>query len=247
MRIAEYVFYGACAVSTLLPLVYCLSIKAFVPLRDLQWCTLNDGIPSIMFLSTIGWWLDLVIIIVCMLMVFWSVRTQELRVAQWSTEAAKGRDQKRVFVKGMLYIGTYFVVILPVLVALLPFEQNIDDYLAAALYPLQGALNVLIYSEAFNMCKGKMKERTATIAKSFKNRAPNQILPSWGIVDHQAHPSKPESTRDVAEDPNLTSKEDTVESSEDGSKDKENSNNNGNCGGGNDCIDEENPSNNITL
>ena len=58
--------------------------------------------------------LTFLIITTCTMMVFWSVRTQELRAAKLSSAAASGRDQKRVFVKCLLYIGAFVFVWIPV-------------------------------------------------------------------------------------------------------------------------------------
>ena len=84
--------------------------------NDVQVRGKHAGIYIIIFYLAIAS-LVLFIIIICMGMLFWSVRTKELRVARWSVANcgahSNGRDQKRVFVKSMLYIGAFLVVWIP--------------------------------------------------------------------------------------------------------------------------------------
>lgn len=91
-----------------------------------------------------------VTIVICLGIVFWSVRTQELRAARWSLTntgaASSGRAQKQVFVKSVLYIGTFLVIWIPVFISL-PTNHPNDHYVLTFFYPLQGLLNALIYSD----------------------------------------------------------------------------------------------------
>ena len=90
---------------------------------------------------------------------FWSVRTKELRAAKWSVTgtgaASNGRDQKRAFVKGMLYIGASLLIWIPSLlnVFLWKYWPIALHYIICFFFPLQGVLNVLIYSDLFNTFK----------------------------------------------------------------------------------------------
>jgi len=105
-------------------------------------------------------------IIVCMGMLFWSVRTQEQRVARWSTSAANGRHQKRVFIKSLLYVTAFMIVWLPNnLQQYVNFPRAFLHYIGPVFLPLQGILNVLIYSDFFNI----FKERTVSLQSSFRS------------------------------------------------------------------------------
>lgn len=107
--------------------------------------------------------LVLLTIIACMTMLFWSVRTQELRAARWSEAAAGGRDQKRVFMKSMLYIGAFLVVWGPPVISIaIDFWGEGEQYVIVIFAPIQGILNVLIYSDLIK----RIKEGTASIARS---------------------------------------------------------------------------------
>ena len=67
-----------------------------------------------------------------------------------SVAAACGRDQKKVFVKSMLYVGAFLVVWVPYILSLF-FYQSMNGmfhYVINFFFPLQGVLNVLIYSDA---------------------------------------------------------------------------------------------------
>jgi len=95
-------------------------------------------------------------------MLFWSVRTQELRAAQWSQAAANGRDQKRVFIKSALYIIAFLVTWAPAAIAYFINFGYAEQYLLVFTFPLQGFLNFLIYSNFLR----QVKEGTAYIART---------------------------------------------------------------------------------
>lgn len=90
----------------------------------------------------------LLVIIACMGMIFWTVRTQELRAARWSFTSSTGRYQKRVFVQGMMYLSAHLAVWIPYTVGLSLYDSNpvAVHYVGSFILPLQGVLNVLIYS-----------------------------------------------------------------------------------------------------
>lgn len=97
------------------------------------------------------------IIIVCMLMLFWTVRTQELRTAQWSARTRNARAmQKRVFIKSILYIGSYLVSIVPMAVFYIfnfpELKPGVENILQNVSAPLQGVLNALIYADIETTC-----------------------------------------------------------------------------------------------
>lgn len=100
----------------------------------------------------------LVTIIGCMATMIWPARTQERRVAKWSGGTAS--NQKRAFVKSMLYIGAFVIVWVPnILVIFIDFPRHVRYYIGPIFLPLQGVLNVLIYS---NFCR-VFKDRTSVV------------------------------------------------------------------------------------
>ena len=117
----------------------------------------------------------LLIIVVSMGMLFWTVRTQELRTAQWSAARA-GRHQKRVFVQGMLYVSAYLAVWIPYIVGLALYDSNpvAVHYVGSFVLPLQGVLNMLIYSNMFSL----FKEDAANVSRSIRNsvRSPSSSM-----------------------------------------------------------------------
>ena len=113
--------------------------------------------------------LVLLIIISCMAMLLWDVRTKELRAARWSVAgtgaASNARDQKRVFVRSMLYIGSFLPVLIPdVLTWARVFEahKEVYQYAASFLFPIQGVLNALIYAGVHD----RLQKAIVTIVKS---------------------------------------------------------------------------------
>ena len=109
----------------------------------------------------------LLIIIICMGILFWSVRTQELRAAKFSSAAAAGRDQKQVFIKSMVYIGAFLFVWVPtIIVILLDFgNPKAEDIVVGFFAPLQGVLNVFIYAKLGNVIKEKSRSIVSLISK----------------------------------------------------------------------------------
>merc|ERR1712224_103991 len=80
----------------------------------------------------------------------------------WSEVASRGRDQKRVFIKSMLFIGAFLVAWIPCIIG-----GALDLQIVLCIFaPLQGVLNVLIYSNLLNVFKEEAKERTASIRRS---------------------------------------------------------------------------------
>jgi len=108
----------------------------------------------------------LLISIICMGTLFWSVRTQELRAAKFSSAAAAGRDQKQVFIKSMVYIGVFLFVWVPtIIVTLGDFTNSTDSIVLSSFLPLQGVLNVLIYAKLGNVIKEKSRSIVSSISK----------------------------------------------------------------------------------
>ena len=119
----------------------------------------------------------LVIIVTCMGMLFWSVRTQELRTARWST-TPNGQYQKRVFARGMKYIGAFLVMYIPSIFAFFWFESNpsVAHYLLNFALPLQGVLNVLIYTNMFQLFKDGAASVSKSIRRSIRSSAIGRSL-----------------------------------------------------------------------
>jgi len=171
MRIAEKVLF---ALSTLLPVsysFYALFNGGFRPNPGFGWCApVNDGV--VLFTSLFSTAV-LVIVIVCLGMLFWAIRTQELRAARWSVTAASGRNQKQVFVKSMLYIFAFMFLFGPPF-AVNMFAPKFTYYVASFCYPIQGVLNALIYTDMFrNACKHQASS-IATSIRSFPSPKPSQ-------------------------------------------------------------------------
>ena len=163
MRIAEKVLF---AVSTLIPLAYsfyALANGGFRPNPALGWCApVNDGVALFTSLFSTA---VLVVVIITLGMLYWTVRTQELRAARWSTAAASGRNQKQVFVKSMLYISAFMFLFGPPF-AVDMFAPKYAYYAASFCYPIQGVLNALIYTDMF---RNAWKHQASRISSSIKS------------------------------------------------------------------------------
>jgi len=107
----------------------------------------------------------LLISIICMGTLFWSVRTQELRAAKFSSAAAAGRDQKQVFIKSMVYIGVFLFVWVPTIIVTLIDTSKAGNIIVNFFAPLQGVLNVLIYAKLGNVIKEKSRSIVSSISK----------------------------------------------------------------------------------
>ena len=93
--------------------------------------------------------LNLLIVLISMVMLFCAVRKQEKRAARWSQTAAEGRASKKVIYKAILLIGTYLVVYVPAIVCLFFdhwYPQTIPLVMVIFL-PCQGIFNALVYSD----------------------------------------------------------------------------------------------------
>lgn len=196
MRVAEYIFLGVSTVYPFVASIFVFADRGFNAVRsgfcfiapDPFICSNpalleNDGIrefcenddTELRGQNTRTWYVwfcttpilfTFGTIIVCMGMLFWSVRTQEQRVARWSTSAANGRHTKRVFIKSLLYVTAFMIVWLPNnLQQYVNFPRAFLHYIGPVFLPLQGILNVLIYSDFFNI----FKERTVSLQSSFKS------------------------------------------------------------------------------
>ena len=179
MRVAEKCFI---AVSTLPPLAFstvALAKQEIGPSRFLGYCTAgikygaatNYGINFVLAVGIVS----ATTVAVCLGILFWSIRTQELRTAQWSTAARAGRNQKRVFIKSMLYIAAFLVVWVPpmglrvrglVKVSVLQYYP----YFAAFFFPLQGVLNALIH---YDPLRTGLQKKIRTSIRSIKSLKPD--------------------------------------------------------------------------
>ena len=117
----------------------------------------------------------LVLVFCSMVSLYLSVRTQERRAARWSSNAAEGRAQRKVFTKGMLYISAYLIVWIPSVLAVSLDADSIGpqgglllNTIVSIFLPLQGCFNALIYSGALDICCKSCKD-TSNYASSAMN------------------------------------------------------------------------------
>ena len=92
---------------------------------------------------------NLLIVLVSMAMLFCAVRKQERRAARWSHSAAEGRASKKVIYKAILLIGTYLVVYIPAIICLFfdHFYPQTIPLVMVIFLPCQGIFNALVYSD----------------------------------------------------------------------------------------------------
>jgi len=106
-----------------------------------------------------------------MAMLFWPARAQELRSARWSANAAAGRNQRRCFVKAMLYLGVYLIVWVPIMVCWIftayYFPSKTMKFIEEFFLPLQGLFSALVYSDFF---------RIASVSRKVMRSAINQAI-----------------------------------------------------------------------
>jgi len=104
-------------------------------------------------------WILLVMlgILFSMISLYLFVRQNERQAARWSTNAQEGRQQKRVLTKSIAVIGAYFFTWIPSILALIPaiytaMNVVIINTIVAAVLPLQGFFNALIFSGYMEKC-----------------------------------------------------------------------------------------------
>jgi len=106
--------------------------------------------------------LNFIIIVVSMVILFYTVRRTEKRAAKWSHTAAQGNAQKKVIYKAILLMGVFILVYSPSFSSFwleLYFPQVYSLVLALTI-PCQGFFNALIYSD-------KLIQLARTSSKSF--------------------------------------------------------------------------------
>ena len=206
MRIAERFFFGVCTAFPILFAIIIIADQGFNP-HPMGFCTLAPSPMVCMYLSDTedsiqnycandvdvrGEHIELYIIlfvlgpiflvffiiITSMGTIFWSVRTQELRVSRFSMAAAAGRDRKRVLIKGMLYTGVFVVVWTPYIVAYFRYHSLPKEihYIINFFIPLQGVLNVMIYSNLFNVFKKKAESIMETVRSSLRSSLQTSVF-----------------------------------------------------------------------
>merc|ERR1712099_221963 len=120
---------------------------------------------------------------------FCFVRKQEARVSQYAGTGAYGRHQKRVFIKSMLYISAGFpaciICLLHSLASYGVIEVDYQSlmYATVSILPLPGVLNVLIYSNFFNV----FKEKTASFVESVRGSIRTSFVESGHLTSTQSN------------------------------------------------------------
>ena len=147
MRVAEIIFFTVSIVLPLVVSIIALVDGGFGPIHSQGICMVSVWYG---WLFAYGCMVTVfLIVVVSLVMLFWFVRTQEKRAARYSTgRAARGRGQKQVLIKGMLYLGAFLVVYIPPTVATFT-NSKYENYIISFFLPLQGVLNALIYSDLF--------------------------------------------------------------------------------------------------
>eukprot|EP00980_Cylindrotheca_fusiformis_P028521 scaffold22607_cov123-Cylindrotheca_fusiformis.AAC.18 len=100
----------------------------------------------------VAWvFLTLVVIAFSMMSLFCFVRKRENQAARWSLTSRHGQQQKKILVRATMYITGYVGIWIPTFISLLG-DSVVQITLVAALLPLQGFLNALIYSGVVDRC-----------------------------------------------------------------------------------------------
>mmetsp|Transcript_41450 Transcript_41450/g.99845 ORF Transcript_41450/g.99845 Transcript_41450/m.99845 type:complete len:149 (-) Transcript_41450:507-953(-) len=110
---------------------------------------------------SMGWViLAMLVILFSMVSFYLFVRKTERRAARWSQHASDGRQQKRVLTKSIAIIAAYFLTWTPTIFAVTPVLAHVDaktvDTIVAAILPLQGFCNALIFSGCAEQCLDRL-------------------------------------------------------------------------------------------
>jgi len=179
MRIAEYFFFGVSIAyplicSTLFLILGANGYGSLLPDINGRGCILLLEGP-LNWLFRVPLVFIAILNISCMAILFWSVRTQELRSARWSANAAAGRNQRRCFVKMMLYLGAYLIVWVPIFLSFFTTSKTLR-FIQEFFVPLQGFLNALVYSDFFRITSVARKKVTPAIVRAITRLS--QSLPN---------------------------------------------------------------------
>jgi len=171
MRIAEYFFFAVSIAYPLTAITIILLNGSFHPETTKRNCS-SVSTPKLGLLYVVPGVFVFILNISCMAMLFWSVRTQELSSARWSTNAAAGRNQRRCFVKAMLYLGIYLIVWIPIIMVTF-FPSKTTLFIDEFFIPLQGFFNALVYSDFFRIASVARKVVRPNTNNREKNNRPN--------------------------------------------------------------------------
>merc|ERR1712146_64897 len=93
---------------------------------------------------------------------------------------------KKVFIKSMLYIGAFLIIWVPALVTSFTLPKY-SGYFGSILWPLQGVLNALIYSDLIsNAFKGFMLFLTRNLKAAFLSLKPTGTAANTKHVESSA-------------------------------------------------------------
>mmetsp|Transcript_41449 Transcript_41449/g.99842 ORF Transcript_41449/g.99842 Transcript_41449/m.99842 type:complete len:152 (-) Transcript_41449:519-974(-) len=139
---------------------------------------------------SMGWViLAMLVILFSMVSFYLFVRKTERRAARWSQHASDGRQQKRVLTKSIAIIAAYFLTWTPTIFAVTPVLAHVDaktvDTIVAAILPLQGFFNALIFSGCAEqcldrLCFGKKSPEEAPPRTSAGGKGPKSFSASFG-------------------------------------------------------------------
>ncbi|CAJ1956221.1 unnamed protein product [Cylindrotheca closterium] len=185
MEKAEYVFFGTGIGIPLVTGIWAGAVGLFNPM-SVGFCWINEAIEEchadqagpllgdycesriaedrLLIYQTIfamAWiMLAMLVILFSMVSLYLFVRQNERKAARWSQNASDGRQQKRVLTKSVAIISAYFFTWTPAIVSLTPAVENVDtgvvNMIVAAILPLQGFFNALIFSGCAEHCLGRL-------------------------------------------------------------------------------------------
>eukprot|EP00980_Cylindrotheca_fusiformis_P028519 scaffold22607_cov123-Cylindrotheca_fusiformis.AAC.16 len=113
-------------------------------------------------LAMVWAFLTLLVIAYSMISLFCFVRKREKQASRWMLTSQRGQQQKKVLVRATMYITGYVGIWIPTFISLQGdlVARMARMSLVAALLPLQGFLNALIYSGVVDRCLLRTKEMT---------------------------------------------------------------------------------------
>eukprot|EP00980_Cylindrotheca_fusiformis_P028518 scaffold22607_cov123-Cylindrotheca_fusiformis.AAC.15 len=115
-----------------------------------------------------------------MISLFCYVRKQEKQAARWSLTSQRGQQQKKVLVRATMYIAGFVGIWIPSIIALMKASVA-GISVAAALLPLQGFLNALIYSGVVDRCFLRNKPHRGRPPPAIELATPSIEMPSRSI------------------------------------------------------------------
>lgn len=123
--------------------------------RELEpWCNSHPDLvsdeaasTSILFFVYSALAMVFLIVVVSMILLFLTIRSQEQKTARWSHAAQSGRYQKKTIQRAMLLIGNFVVMYVPVIAISAAKILNFwTFFIQAVMLASHGILNALVYS-----------------------------------------------------------------------------------------------------